>query len=395
MSRFGEYLRERGALDDAQFDEVCRSQIVHGGRIGSSLVELGYIRLDELSDHLADYHGVPLPPEEWLEAPDERALKLIPNALIRRYHVLPLRVDDDEIHVAMLDPRDSHQLNLIGSMAHRPVRAYSLPEIRLMYWLEIHCGVDRHPRYANLAARMRQSDDAASETESDFQPLAQGEALASEIDLMSDPPLAPLSPTSSPDVASPIDSLLIEEIVLLDEVVPHAEPKASRVPSGPGEIAALEAQLQGADDREAIIELALKLASAFAPCVGLFIVRSELISGHRAVADGVASSLDTVLLPAKIPSIFTQPAITNHPFRGRPPHDGMDGRILNAIGRPEAHEVLIQPVAIRGRVVNLLYADNGPDALADTLVAALRALAGTMVDAYERLILESKGADSR
>jgi hypothetical protein len=73
---------------------------------------------------------------------------------------------------------------------------------------------------------------------------------------------------------------------------------------------------------------------------------------------------------------------------------GWDGRIIAAIGRPEAHEVLIQPITIRGRVVNFLYVDNGGDALADTTVAPLTALGDTMARAYERLILEAKRSTS-
>ena len=64
--------------------------------------------------------------------------------------------------------------------------------------------------------------------------------------------------------------------------------------------------------------------------------------------------------------------------------------MLDAVGRPAAHAVLLQPVSIRGRVVNLLYADNGPDPLGDTSVAALAALAHTVARAYERLILAAK-----
>lgn len=37
-------------------------------------------------------------------------------------------------------------------------------------------------------------------------------------------------------------------------------------------------------------------------------------------------------------------------------------RVLGALGRPEAHEALIQPIAIRGRDANLLGVDNGGDA---------------------------------
>lgn len=393
MSRFGQYLRDRGALTGAQFEEVCRSQVVFGGRIGSSLVELGYLGLEELAGHLSDYYRVPQPPEAWLVSPDPRALKLIPSWVIRRYHVLPLRLEAESIHVAMLDPKDRHQLDLLGDMARRPVRPYVLPEVSLLHWLEVHCGIDPHPRYKNLAARAGTSDAESSDLHSHFAPLAKGEELSNEI-VFTTPPsgLAPLRRDRPQSPTAPIDEHLLEEIVLVDEVSKADVAASFAVPSGPGEIAALEAQLQAAGDRDRVIDLGLRLASAFAPGVALFLVRKGMVVGHRAVTHGVAARLDTILLPVQIPSLFTQPAVTNQSFRGHPPHDGMDGRILDAIGRSDAHEVLIQPVAIQGRVVNLLYADNGPDALADTLVAALGALAATMAAAYERLILEAKRA---
>jgi hypothetical protein len=50
----------------------------------------------------------------------------------------------------------------------------------------------------------------------------------------------------------------------------------------------------------------------------------------------------------------------------------------------------VHPIAIRARVINLLYADNGAEPLAETSVAALAALCGCVARAYERLILERK-----
>ena len=52
------------------------------------------------------------------------------------------------------------------------------------------------------------------------------------------------------------------------------------------------------------------------------------------------------------------------------------------------------PVAIRGRIVNLLYADNGPESLGAISASALRALADRMAASYERLIVECERAAS-
>ena len=48
------------------------------------------------------------------------------------------------------------------------------------------------------------------------------------------------------------------------------------------------------------------------------------------------------------------------------------------------------PVRLRGRAVNVLYADNGPQTLGDASVAALEAVCAHIARAYERIILEHK-----
>jgi hypothetical protein len=53
-------------------------------------------------------------------------------------------------------------------------------------------------------------------------------------------------------------------------------------------------------------------------------------------------------------------------------------------------EIAVLPVALSGRVVNLLYADNGPEALGDASVAALTSICARVGAAYERLIRERK-----
>ena len=72
------------------------------------------------------------------------------------------------------------------------------------------------------------------------------------------------------------------------------------------------------------------------------------------------------------------------------PTDGLDGRFMESLGRPEAQEVFVHPVTIRDRTVNLLYADNGSDAFGDTSIAGLAALCDCLSRAYERLITEQK-----
>jgi hypothetical protein len=407
LGRFGEYLIAQGALTEQRLAEALEAQRVHGGRLGTNLIEQGYLVLEDLATLLSGFHEAPLPPTAWLERPDRRALQLVPRALIRRFHVLPLRLERDRIHVALIDPGDSHLRELIEAAAAREVAAYLLPELRLLYWLEIHCGIDRHPRFVNLATRVRLADeealppprldDTATDSALSLQPLAAGEELTNELVLAHGSWSS--TPVEVPEDAEPFafgrdasddSELLLEEIAEL----PARTPAASRIaaPSGPGEVAMLEAMLQGAEERDGVVELALRLSLAFARHAALFVVRGDSVAAHRCAGPDIRTEPSEIVVPLAAPSLFSRPAINGLPFRGQPPHDGTDGRILEALGRCGTQEVLIQPVSIRGRVVNLLYADNGGDALGDTQVAALDALARTVSAAYERLILEAKRA---
>jgi len=387
MNRFGEHLLACSAIGKGQLAEALAAQRVYGGRLGTNLLELGYLVLEDLAEHLTRFHDIPAPPIDWVEQPDEAALKLVPSSLVRRLQLLPLRAERNRIHVAMSDPRDADQLAMVEHAASRPVTPYVLPEVRLLYWLEIHCDIDRHPRYVNLAARVRQTGGAIDLPEPPLlQPLAHRQALSSL------PGPAPGTHASGSDrdedfaIGGPdAAELLLEELAIR----PPATGLLAR-PTGPGEIATLEAQLQGSEDRDSVIELGLRIASGFARCAVLFLVRGTLVIGHRASGGCVEGDLTAVQIPIHTPTVFAQPALTASTYRGRPEHDGIDGRVLSAIGRADVNEVLLQPISIRGRVVNLLYADNGSDALGDTQAAALGALAQTMSSAFERLILEAK-----
>ncbi len=156
MGGFGQRLVERGVLSDVQLEEALRFQQVYGGRIGTVAVDLGYLVVEELAEYLSDYSGVPLPPPEWLDAPDPQALKNVPPPVVRRCQALPLSLDGGALHVVMLDPCDPEKLDFLAMASSRRVVPYILPERKLLYWLEVHCGLDRPPRFLGMLTRPRQ-----------------------------------------------------------------------------------------------------------------------------------------------------------------------------------------------------------------------------------------------
>ena len=423
VGRIGEYLLEREAITESQLEEAVRFQSVYGGRIGTVLIDLAYLEIEELASYLSDFHQVPLPPADWVESPEEKALNLVPTPLIRRCKVLPMKLEKKTIHVLMMDPCSEEDLEFIRMATNRDVVPYVLPERKILYWLESHLGIDRHPRFLGLITRPRgrgiTAEEAASST-----PMTPRNAAREKIRdrrAGADPADEAL-PVASVDVPEPAgvlnpleeqDELDIEfkesrmdEILLLDELLLdtpkcndeglpiQAAVRSSESPDTSARIACLEAALDSATTRDEIVALCLEIARSYSRVAALFVVRQEKVSGFCSLDEEIRARLSEVELPLSAVSIFTCPAQTRLPFRGEPPTDGVDSRVMETLGRHEVQELFISPVIIRDKTVNLLYADNGSDAFGETSIAGLTALCECLSRAYERLITDQKKQSS-
>jgi hypothetical protein len=394
MMIFGKFLLQKGVLTRPQLDEATQSQVVFGGRLGTNLVELGYLRLDDLERHLAEHLGIPTAPSEWTLHPAVAALKTVPADLVERHRILPLALEERTLHLAMMDPRNPDQVDDIGFATGLRVQPYVMSELRLSALMEHHYGIPRDTRYINLGREVAHGRHAPED------PAGEGEA----------PVPVPEAPTARSELG--IDPLAAGQ-ELIDEAtfsslheswqgVAEAEPGESPEPvaaepereeerGAAVDVAALEEELAAARDRDSVCDLALRIACHHASASALFVVRGGMVSGFLGDGEGAEENLEGVLIPADADTIFAGPAAARTPYRGRPPEEGLNGRVLAALSRRGVRDAVVIPITIRDRVINLLYADNGSEPFADTSLAALGALCGCVATAYERLILERKG----
>ena len=183
--------------------------------------------------------------------------------------------------------------------------------------------------------------------------------------------------------------LLLEEVISLPDDRPREEARsASQLarPADPGAITLLETELAGAQTRKDIAVAAVRLAACYARATGIFVLNKQTIAGLCAEGGGLASRIEGVLISTEVESLFSAPLASGRAYRGAPSSSAGDVRLMKALGRSEAGDVLLVPVLVRGRCVNVLYADNGPDRLADTAVSALVTAGARIARAYERLL---------
>jgi hypothetical protein len=233
-------------------------------------------------------------------------------------------------------------------------------------------------------------EEARLRSELGIRPLGAGEDLLDESSFAAlHQRLAAAREHATGGPTSPVPESADE--LLLDEELPD-ELEAGAGPEREPEAFALEEALARAADRADAASVALRLARRHVAAAALFVVHRGMVMGLTGAGQGLESHVEGILVPVDSDSVFAGVAQGGEAFRGPPPKSGLDARVLRALGRAEARELALLPIAIRGRVVNLLYADDGARPLAETSLGALRALATCVARTYEALIVRRKQA---
>src|SRR3954464_14559952 len=60
LMKLGTLLLRNAAIGLSQLESALRNQVLYGGRLGTNLVELGFIDLELLSTYLAELSGFPI-----------------------------------------------------------------------------------------------------------------------------------------------------------------------------------------------------------------------------------------------------------------------------------------------------------------------------------------------
>ncbi|MBI3997507.1 MAG: type II secretion system ATPase GspE [Armatimonadetes bacterium] len=116
--RLGEVLVEAGLITPAQLEQALQAQGVTGDRLGKVLVTLGLATQDAIAKAIASQLGLEYVHLQTVTIPED-VLTMLPEALIRRYQAIPVRTDDDDLVLGMVDPLDVVALDDIRRVVER------------------------------------------------------------------------------------------------------------------------------------------------------------------------------------------------------------------------------------------------------------------------------------
>ena len=104
-SQIGELLIEDNFITREQLDAALARQRHHGGRVGSILIDMGFVDDDDVTSVLSRHYGVPSINLAYFDV-DPSLIKLIPIETAQKYLVIPLSRAGSTLTIATADPRN-------------------------------------------------------------------------------------------------------------------------------------------------------------------------------------------------------------------------------------------------------------------------------------------------
>jgi type IV pilus assembly protein PilB len=137
----GEVLVDERLISVADLDRALVEQRRGGKPLGQTLVDMGALDERALGEALAEQFGL-----EFVDVAEQdvdiAAASLLPIQLARRHGVLPLRLDGDDLVVAVHDPADVIALDDVRAVTGRPVKPLVASRADVLSAIERYAGGD-------------------------------------------------------------------------------------------------------------------------------------------------------------------------------------------------------------------------------------------------------------
>jgi len=133
--RIGDLLVSEGIITEDQLQETLKAQKGTGRKLGRMLIDMGAISEDKFLSFLSTQLGIPLVDLRHFKFNTE-LVKVIPEALARRFRVLALTHEADGLLVGMADPTDLFAIDKIAARTHENIKPAVVRESDLLRALD-------------------------------------------------------------------------------------------------------------------------------------------------------------------------------------------------------------------------------------------------------------------
>ncbi len=383
--KLGTLLLRDAVISLSQLESALRAQVLYGGRLGTNLVELSYLDLDTLAVYLGRSLEMPIATRDMFEAADADTIASFERGVAELYGAFPLGVVADEngdptdtLAIALVDPNNRRSLEQLAGQLRRPVAPYVAPELRLYYYLERHYAIERQARYVRTGTHLESGSADERRREQPPRGIEMPKAMRFE-------PKRPARDASGGGTGKR----------KTDRLTPAAAP----APKPRLDKAGADAAIAQADARNQIADAFINYCIGRCQAAAVMILRDANAMGWRVYAPEArerSREFERVNLALGGASALQAAHDSRQPYRGAAPTAGrqVEQKLWAALGCTDTPgEMLVVPVLVKTRVVNLVYAQSAPsESLSDEFVDDLVDLTRRASDAYIRLIQKARAA---
>lgn len=370
--KLGEMLLKEKLITAEQLDEALKCQTLFGIKLGSSLIELGYITDDQLCKFLSHKLGVPNVPPRTFASIQGDVLALVPAELAGKYRVIPIKVDGKRLALAMADPTDFKAIDEVAFVTGCVIIPHIVPDLRITSALSKYYQVRGDIRYLRIEGEIANKRRA-------------------------EPPQQSIQ--KSDKIAIP---MMNESGELLNVEIPLEFEGFANLP---GDDAEFEPIVEGVE-RYSVDRVSIEFASAknrdqiaavFIKYLGqefrvgaLFIIRNNMVVGWRGIADEKRiEGLETLSILLSKPSVMRDILETRQFSMGTLIQTPENIQLLRALGISLTTPLLVLPIVMLNKVVASVVVSADMDALGKRLQELQRLVYKASL-AFEMLIIKNK-----
>ncbi len=151
--RLGELLIEQKVINAEQLDQALAEQKKTGRKLGRVLTDLGIVQEQQLNEALARHLQIPFVDLKQLTL-DQAVVRLLPEALSRRFRAMVLQSDARGLTVGMADPTDIFVYDELVARLKQPLRIALVREAELLRTMDIV--YRRTEQIASIALEVRE-----------------------------------------------------------------------------------------------------------------------------------------------------------------------------------------------------------------------------------------------
>ncbi|MSN25141.1 MAG: hypothetical protein GJV46_04650 [Geobacter sp.] len=370
--KLGELLLKEKLITPEQLDEALKSQVIFGVKLGSSLVELGYITDEQLCTFLSQKLGVPFAGPRALSSVPADVLALVPAEMAEKYRVVPIKIDGKKLALAMSDPTDFKAIDEVSFVTGCVIHTYIVPDVRITSALSRLYHIRGDIRYVRIEAEVASKRRISSKDVEIQQP----EMI--EIPMMSE----------SGELLNVQIPLEFEGFAHLPEYKESGYSDSNSIDCY--SVDQLSLDFASAKNRDQVADVFVKyLGQEFTVCA-LFIIRNNTAVGWRGISSGSKiEDLDKLSLLLSKPSVLRDVFESQQFEIGTLIHTPENAQLLKALSISSQTPILVVPVVMHRKIVAAVVVSADMDALGKRL-QELQKLVYKASLAFEMLIIKSK-----